>query len=107
MNVLVIGQEVTDIVNEHHEHGGDVQLHVHSSKLLEGHDKMNINERHEHFLTEEINSLSVVSNDSYIIQYTCDIPKTNDIVLANNVHDVHYREENILKHVKEQHLIMP
>jgi len=34
MNVLVIGQEVTDIVNEHHEHGGDVQLHVHSSKLL-------------------------------------------------------------------------
>jgi hypothetical protein len=44
------GQEVTtEIVNEHHGHRGDVQSHVHSSKLLEGHDKMNINGHPEHF----------------------------------------------------------
>jgi len=37
----LIGQEVTaEVVNEHHEHRGDVQSHVHSPKLLEGHHKM-------------------------------------------------------------------
>jgi hypothetical protein len=52
----LIGQEVSvEIVNEHHEHRGDVQSHVRSSKLLKGHHKMNINEHIEHFLSEEKN----------------------------------------------------
>ncbi|MGA2735283.1 MAG: hypothetical protein ABSG35_22135 [Syntrophobacteraceae bacterium] len=49
-----IGQDVTaKVVKEHHEHGGDVQSHVHSSKLLERHHKMNINEHSEHLMPEE------------------------------------------------------
>jgi hypothetical protein len=98
----LIGQEVTS-GNEHHEHRGDVQSHVHSSKLLEGHDKMNINEHTEHILAEGKNNQDVYSNISDIIQYTCDIPQTNDIVMAKYVHDVH----DVHYDVKEQHLILP
>ena len=100
----LIGQEVTaEVVNEHHEHREDVQSHVHSSKLLEGHDKMNINEHTEHILAEEINNQDVYSNISDIIQYTCDIPQTNDIVMAKYVQDVH----DVHFDVKEQQLTLP
>ena len=100
----LIGQEITaEVVNEHHEHREDVQSHVHSSKLLEGHDKMNINEHTEHILAEEINNQDVYSNISDIIQYTCDIPQTNDIVMAKYVQDVH----DVHFDVKEQQLTLP
>jgi hypothetical protein len=40
----LIGQEVSaEVVKEHHGHRGDVQSHVHSSNLLEGHHIININ----------------------------------------------------------------
>ncbi len=31
-----------EVLTEHHEHMGDVQSHVHASKILKGHHKMNI-----------------------------------------------------------------
>ena len=100
----LIGQEITAVVvNEHPEHRDDVQSHVQSSKLLEGHDKMNINEHTEHFLAEEIIHQDIVSNISDIIEYTCDMPKINDIVLTKNVQDV----QDVHLNVKEQQLIVP
>jgi hypothetical protein len=100
----LIGQEVTvEVVNEHPEHRGDVQTHVQASKLLKGHDKMNINEHTEHFLAEEIIHQDIVSNISGIIQYSCDMSKKNDIVLTKNVQDV----QDVHLIVKEQPLIVP
>jgi hypothetical protein len=78
----LIGQEVTEILNEHHEHRGDVQSHVHSSNLLEGHDKMNINEHTEHILAEGKNDQDVYSNISDIIQYNCDLSNINENIIA-------------------------
>jgi hypothetical protein len=98
----LIGQEVTS-GNEHHEHRDDVHKDVHSSKLLEEHHKMNINEHTEHYLVEEKIDQDDISNLSDIIQYTCDLSKKNDIVLAKNVQDVH----DVHLHVKEQQLTMP
>jgi hypothetical protein len=100
----LIGQEVTaGVVNEHHEHRGDVQSHVHSSKLLEEHHKMNINEHTEHILAEGKNNQDVYSNISDIIQYDCDLFNKNENVLAKYVQDVH----DVHFDVKEQQLILP
>jgi hypothetical protein len=103
----LIGQEVTaEVVNEHHEHREDVQSHVHSSKLLEGHDKMNINEHTEHFGGEEKNNQDVYSNISDIIQYDCDLSNKNENVIAKYVQDVQ-DVQDVHFDVKEQHLILP
>jgi len=100
----LIGREVTaEVVNEHHGHRGDVQSHVHSSKLLDGHHKMNINGHPEHFGGEEKYDLDVSSNISDTIQYSCDIPNTNENVMAKNVQDV----QDVHLNVKEQPLILP
>jgi hypothetical protein len=83
----LIRREVTS-GNEHPEHREDVQLHVHSSKLLEIHDIMNINEHPEHFGGVEKKYQNDISNISDIIQHTCDTSNTNENALAKNVHDV-------------------
>ena len=73
-------------MNEHHEHRGDVQSHVHASNIVKRHHKMNINEHTEHFWGEEKIHQDIVSNLSDFIQHTCDISNNNDIVMVKNVH---------------------
>ncbi len=99
----LVGQEVTGILNEHHEHREDVKLHVNPSKSLEEGYKINMDEHNEHFGGEGKYFQDDSLNVSDTIQYTCYISNTNENVIAKNVKDVN----DVNLDVIDQPLIVP
>jgi hypothetical protein len=81
--------DITPNLNEHNELRDEVHMEVHSSKSLEGHDKMNFNELNELIGGVGKNNPDDSLNISDTIQYNCDISNENKNVILNDVHKVH------------------